>query len=91
MRIIYCCVANKRGIFDVLWLWITFSGVGMHSMIGIRNNGDQCCDFVNIFAEKNRRKMTMLSLNTAIYAEKIIITLLFKSLSNFFAENKKKI
>jgi hypothetical protein len=44
---------------------------------------DRCFDFLNIFAEKFRKKSAFLAQNKA----KLIITLVFKKNANFFAEN----
>jgi hypothetical protein len=46
-----------------------------------------CYDFLNIFADKFSEKIAFLTQNKAKFCKKIIITLIFKTNANFFAEN----
>jgi hypothetical protein len=57
---------------------------------------DQCYDFLNIFAEKNRaKKLAFLPLSAASFCKNVIITLVFEENANFFrrklAKNRRKL
>jgi hypothetical protein len=61
--------------------------------VNIRPNCDQCYDFKNIFAEKFSKKLAFMLKLLLVFAQIVIITLVFEKNANFlpkFVKNRRK-
>jgi hypothetical protein len=71
-------------------LWYTYF-MAMWYIFGIFPRfWDRCYDFLNIFAEKFRKKIAFLFKLLLVFAKTVTITLFFEKNVNFFAENCRK-